>query len=119
MIDLKQYPKSFSLLLGFIKGWLTNLQKELLKGVDAKEYPPITDTLVEQTTNSLMNSNIRALYSFFDKEGIYVVVDRHMGKWIWKIPKDIVYEASTPFDFREDAEEAGFKEAFNKLEVSG
>lgn len=119
MIKLEDYPKSKEIFSKYVKKWLIEFQKELLKGVEG-EAPPITDSIVEAASLNIIQQNPRSLYNFFDNEGIILLLDGpdEMYGWTWQIRnnRNVINSVGAGTLKREEAELEGFKECFKLME---
>jgi hypothetical protein len=69
--------------------------------------------------STLKNFDIKKLYSFFDKQGIYLILEiNHLNLWNFVIKKDnwVLSDGTFTARTREEIEEEGFMHCFKKLE---
>jgi hypothetical protein len=71
------------------------------------------------SVSTLKNFDLKKLYSFFDKQGIYLILEiNHLNDWNFVVKKDnwILSDISITAKSREEIEEEGFTYCFKKLE---
>lgn len=119
MINLNDYPKSKAKFLVYVKKWLIDFQKELLKGSNLPDdqIPKVDDKLAEDAALNIVYNNMRSLYNFFDKEGIYMTVVDPLA-WKWRIVANDNHTEGNELKSRDEAELEGFEECFKVLELT-
>lgn len=117
MININEFPKSKKLLGEFGKRNLSAFQKNIMKEreIEGVEIPEITDEMADSYANALLTTQPRILFSFFDENKLYIdITYDDLGvfyKQVYTGELDkIMYQN------REEAEIAGFLEAFKLLE---
>jgi len=114
MIELTKYPKSKELLKQDTLLALRKFMNEFNEGEHKLSEEFITQEVVESTLKATLENNIRSLFSFFDKQGIFLTIifwDLEYWEYVINKDKSVVF-----FDTRELAEKAGIEECFKLLE---
>lgn len=109
--DLKErFPKAMEKLVAFNKNALKALQLKMAANAGVEvEFPDITNEQAEMSIEGLLIFNTRALFDFFDAEGVEIEI--YKG---WKY--DVDGESEDEFNSRVECENAAFLEAFKFLE---
>ena len=118
MIEIKDYPKVQNKLRTHIRALLTRWIKEAVQ----EEPTPITDDYLDQAIDSLIKSNFRLLYDFFDEN--YIYLQPHLleqlnpeGGWGYELSfPGGIFDEDQSYNSRREAEDAGFIECFKRLE---
>jgi hypothetical protein len=114
----KQCPKAMGKYYEFAGKALKELQQRFLEGMREgveSEVPPLDEGIIKQYGDTILLTNIRSLYTFFDEQGVIMEVRLYPGhppKYMFAfdgLPSDI-------FPTREQAEVEGFTKAFQLLE---
>ena len=118
--QLQKYPKAAEAFYSFMETSLKELQKRLLQdipeGVDST-IPEISKDIVKPYAESVLTTNHRVLYDFFDSVEVWIVIDydydrKDSPEWFHRIQG----ETSAYFNSRIETEIAAFTKAFAILE---
>lgn len=121
---LDSYPKSAAALNAYCKKLLLKVQEEMVvaipEGTDY-ERPEVTDEMSTMFAKSILATNPRILYDFFDAHEIYILINYVVSAFkgedcnVWNYMIFGEYSMQS-YGTRKAAEIGGFKEAFKILE---
>lgn len=119
---LKDSPKSLKALREHIIQGLVAFQQQVSPAGENVELPDVNQFVTEEVVMNLLQSNIRILYDFFDKNEVYVFIDRRpeSGKWCFSIEykkENMGGFISDLFPDRFATEVGAFTSALKKLET--
>ena len=111
---IKECPKAHAALKQHIITGLQAMQKAMLPpDVQEGEYelPDLNTFLTEEMIMHTLKTNVRVLYDFFDKNEVYVTINK-LNRWSFTVNDGI----SQFYDSRFEAELEGFAATFKILE---
>lgn len=116
---VKNSPKVYAALKAFIIQNLLKMQKEMIGDHVDVMMPDINTFITDDMVLSLLRSNVRILYDFFDNQKLYVnpkvSPPNNELRWYFTINGADI-DSPVYFNNRLEAEVEGFTEAFTILE---
>jgi len=117
-MNIKEFPKSEALLQEFFKKNLLAFQKNIMKDapMEGMSVPEITGEMSKAYMESMLLTNTRLLFDFFDENKVYIQVLYYGEKGFLPLVVGMNNDMEHTFPDRMEAEHFAFKTAFEILE---
>lgn len=114
----KSYPKAAGKFRVWLKSILVAFQEEAViaaSSEDAIEAEAISDEVVEQSCEILLQTNPRVIYDFFDSNGLFMELEVVGPQDSAAFTYNVGEGPGPEYPSRREAEAAGFMRAFEEL----